>query len=386
MEVSKQVEKLINLFEKHGFLLYVIGGAVRDYLLGNNPNEYDLATNATPQEMNEILKDYRLNIFRIALGAVKIKIDDEIFEITTFRKESGVINGRYPKNLTFVKTLQEDVQRRDFTINQLAYHPNYGIVDYLDGLSDLKLKQVRFIGNPVVRVKEDPIRILRALRFSLKLNFELEKNTLNSVLNYAYLVKNLKQIRFMEFYLIFKMPNSKSFIKKYLSVYLDAFPEIIKERLDLLLKKDYDDKLNEYYFFYLFDKNVSYKLLNDLGINSLIKKNVKSFLDYEFIDINLYNTKIQMINYQNDLGLILELLKIIDLNYVNKILKLVDYINDNKMCLSKDELKINYQDLNNLNIPKDKWKVCFNYLLEEVLVNDSLNEYEKLIELLKKKF
>ena len=219
MEVSKQVEKLINLFEKHGFLLYVIGGAVRDYLLGNNPNEYDLATNATPQEMYEILKDYRLNIFRIALGAVKIKIDDEIFEITTFRKESGVINGRYPKNLTFVKTLQEDVQRRDFTINQLAYHPNYGIVDYLDGLSDLKLKQVRFIGNPVVRVKEDPIRILRALRFSLKLNFELEKNTLNSVLNYAYLVKNLKQIRFMEFYLIFKMPNSKSFIKKYLTKY-----------------------------------------------------------------------------------------------------------------------------------------------------------------------
>lgn len=176
-------KKLANDFESHGFLLYLVGGTVRDYLLGKGLTDMDLVTEATPSEMKEFLKDADYTFEKY--GSVKLKLDNVKFDITTLRKEDGYQDYRHPSKICFTKSIKEDVFRRDITINALYMDKNLDVIDLVGGRKDIDKKVIRMIGKPLKRINEDPLRIIRIYRFQLETGFEIEPE-LNEVLEHNF--------------------------------------------------------------------------------------------------------------------------------------------------------------------------------------------------------
>ena len=176
-------KKLSSDFEKHGFLLYLVGGTVRDYLLGKELDDMDLVTDATPSEMKEFLNnaDYTFEKY----GSVKLKIEDTKFDITTLRKEDGYSDYRHPSKICFTKSIKEDVFRRDITINAMYMNDKLEVIDLVGGRKDIDKKVIRMIGKPLKRINEDPLRIIRVYRFQLETGFEIEKE-LKEVLEHNF--------------------------------------------------------------------------------------------------------------------------------------------------------------------------------------------------------
>ncbi len=189
-------DNLASLFNKNGYRLYMIGGTSRDFLLDKNVLDYDFVTDATPDEMKKFLGDANYHFERF--GTVRLKVDGKHVDITTLRQEGHYLDSRHPSKIEFTKKLEEDYSRRDFTINALYIDENYKIIDFCDGISDLKAGIIRFIGNPKTRVKEDPLRILRGERFAHKLGFNIEKNTQNAFNEYRDLLDNLNPDKIKE--------------------------------------------------------------------------------------------------------------------------------------------------------------------------------------------
>lgn len=189
-DIPGKLAELAHIFKKNGYSLYLVGGAVRDYVLGNKNHDYDFTTDAEPLEVKAMFK--RTIDTGIKHGTVTVLYKGESYEITTFRTEGDYTDNRHPDSVKFVKNLEEDLKRRDFTINALAADLFSGeIIDMNCGLQDLKDKKIRAIGNPTERFSEDALRMLRACRFSSKLDFEIDKNTLEAI---AKLQKNVLDV------------------------------------------------------------------------------------------------------------------------------------------------------------------------------------------------
>lgn len=175
-----KVQTLVEEFNKNHFEIAVVGGAVRNLILNQTVKDWDFATNATPDEILKMFDGYYDNDF----GTVRVKIEDDIFEVTTYRSEHGYSDGRRPDKVIWGKTLEEDLSRRDFTVNAIAVKfvdQKAIIVDPFDGKKDIKAGLIKSVGNPTDRLREDGLRVLRAVRFAIQLNFDIEKNTLNSL-------------------------------------------------------------------------------------------------------------------------------------------------------------------------------------------------------------
>ncbi len=183
--VASALEKLNN----HGFEAYVVGGCVRDTLLGREPNDWDITTDALPEQIIEVFSDHRVIPTGIQHGTVTVLIDSQPLEITTYRIDGEYRDNRHPDSVTFTRNLREDLQRRDFTINAIAYHPQAGIVDHFSGLADLDNRQIVCVGDPEKRFTEDALRILRALRFSAQFGFSVEKMTAKAIRRLAPLLR-----------------------------------------------------------------------------------------------------------------------------------------------------------------------------------------------------
>lgn len=201
-EKLKIFQKLHETFKNNGFSLYLVGGTVRDYLLKRSLTDMDAVTDATPKDMEKFIPDAN---FRFAeYGSVTYKFEGIKFDITTLRKEAGYVDSRHPNKIEFVKDLITDVKRRDFTINGLYLDSNLKVLDFVGGVDDLNNRIIRMIGEPKNRLKEDPLRIIRALRFSIDFDFtidsELEKSIKESIslldnLNIDKIKMDIKKIR-----------------------------------------------------------------------------------------------------------------------------------------------------------------------------------------------
>lgn len=178
---------ILKIFNRNGYEAYFVGGCVRDYLLGEEFSDIDITTNALPEEVK--------NVFRKSIdtgiqhGTVTILFNGDSYEVTTFRTEEDYTNHRSPEKVEFVSNLREDLDRRDFTINAMALDCNGKLFDYHDGDKDLSSKIIRTVNNPNERFYEDALRMLRAFRFSSKLGFEIENNTLDAIKKNAELIK-----------------------------------------------------------------------------------------------------------------------------------------------------------------------------------------------------
>ena len=179
-DLDDDVKFILEQLNKNG-TGFLVGGAVRDKILNKDPGDYDFATDIGYSELKRIFADYSPKEMGAHFGILMINVNGKSYEIAKFRKETGVYNSRYPKEIKFVKTIEEDLARRDFTINSLAYSKQTGIVDLYGGRQDIRRKVVRFVGKPKLRIEEDALRILRAFRFVSKLGFNLDKKTSEAI-------------------------------------------------------------------------------------------------------------------------------------------------------------------------------------------------------------
>lgn len=181
INIPSQVNRVIEILRQNGHSAYVVGGACRDIFMGKEVHDWDVATSALPEETKAALKDFKVIETGIKHGTVTALIDGTPIEITTCRIESGYSDNRHPDRVDFTDKIENDLSRRDFTVNAIAYSPFSGIVDPFGGQNDIERKIIRCVGEPDRRFGEDALRILRALRFSSTLGFEIEKETSESI-------------------------------------------------------------------------------------------------------------------------------------------------------------------------------------------------------------
>ncbi len=224
---KKASETAVKMLKDCGFEAFLIGGSVRDYIMSMPIGDIDITTSATPTEVEEVFKDFRVIETGIKHGTVTVLIDSEPIEITTYRSESTYSDNRHPDSVTFSKALKDDVVRRDFTMNAIAFDFKDGFIDLVDGMKDIDNKIIRCIGDAQTRFREDALRILRALRFSAVLGFSIEENTALAIHKCKDLLKNISAERIqIEFSKLICGKNAYNILQEYADVICVFIPEI----------------------------------------------------------------------------------------------------------------------------------------------------------------
>ncbi|MDE6658846.1 MAG: CCA tRNA nucleotidyltransferase [Eubacterium sp.] len=229
MKISANAEKLIHLLSENGYKAYAVGGCVRDNLLGKPEKDIDITTSAKPEMVEEILKQNHIKVVETGLkhGTVTAVLNGEPYEITTFRKDGEYKDNRRPESVDFVDDVKEDLSRRDFTINAMAYNHQEGIVDLFGGKADLDNKIIRAVGNADKRFKEDALRIMRALRFSATLCFKIEEKTKKAIFDNMHLLENIAYERiFTELRKLLVGDNAMQVLDEYRAVIGVIIPEL----------------------------------------------------------------------------------------------------------------------------------------------------------------
>ena len=191
--LPEKVNRIIHTLQENGFEAYAVGGCVRDSILGREPDDWDITTSATPIETKALFS--RTFDTGIEHGTITVLIDKDAFEVTTYRVDGKYEDSRHPSEVTFTRSLREDLLRRDFTINAMAYNDAEGLVDVFGGMNDLREKRIRCVGNARARFGEDALRILRAVRFAAQLGFEIEEDTRKGITELAPTLANISAER-----------------------------------------------------------------------------------------------------------------------------------------------------------------------------------------------
>ena len=195
MQLPADVLQCMDTLERAGFAAYAVGGCVRDLILGLQPQDYDLCTNALPKEIQAVFSGHTLVLAGVKHGTVGVVCHGEVIEITTYRTEGGYSDNRHPDWVRFVPDIREDLARRDFTVNAMAWSPKRGFADPFGGQQDLKSRILRAVGNPTQRFQEDALRILRGARFAAKYRLNIQEETLNAMFAQRQLMDGLARER-----------------------------------------------------------------------------------------------------------------------------------------------------------------------------------------------
>ena len=193
--IPKYVEKIIDILEMQDYEAYIVGGSIRDMFLGKEPNDYDIATDASPDKIKSVFSEFKTIDIGEKFGTILISQEEGDIEVTTFRKEGRYIDGRRPEMVNFSSNIEDDLSRRDFTINAMAYNKSRGILDPYNGIRDLKRRVIRTVGEPEERFNEDYLRILRAIRFGTQLKFTIDESTFLAGKKHSTKIKNISMER-----------------------------------------------------------------------------------------------------------------------------------------------------------------------------------------------
>ena len=226
MQLPQWVAECLDALEQAGFAAFLVGGCVRDACLHRTPHDYDLCTEALPQQVQKVFADHRLILAGVKHGTVGVITDGGTAEITTFRSEGTYGDNRHPDWVCFVSNIEKDLSRRDFTINAMAYSPKRGFADPFGGREDLKKGILRAVGDPARRFEEDALRILRGVRFAMRYHLHVEETTMAAMVEKAHLLSNLARERvFEELCEILLLTDAKS-LKQFSAVLTAAIPEL----------------------------------------------------------------------------------------------------------------------------------------------------------------
>lgn len=268
-KIPQKIQNVISVLESNKHQAYIVGGCVRDMLLGKTPNDFDVTTSATPEEVMAVFS--KTVPTGLKHGTVTVIIEDEPIEVTTFREEFGYSDNRRPDSVAFVRNLEKDLMRRDFTVNAMAYSDKEGLKDYYGGIEDLNKKILRAVGNPEERFNEDALRILRLFRFASQLEFEIEENTFVSATKLQNGLKNISRERiFSELYKAVSGKNPAA-IKLLIENGGLEFLGITKLPDFDIMKKCRDDPDLCFYLLLSQNENIN-EILNELKVSNKIKK------------------------------------------------------------------------------------------------------------------
>lgn len=357
--MNKEVINVLKKIESKNFEAYVIGGYVRDKLLGVESFDVDVATNALPKDIMSIFNVKNVTNY----GTTKISSDNYRFDIATYRKELSYSN-RKPE-VEYINDLNEDIVRRDFTINTIAMNKDGEIVDYLNGVKDLQNRLIRCVGDPTLKIKEDPLRILRALRFSICLDFKLEDNLLNAIKKNIVLVNTLSLNRVKEEFDKILISNNALKGMDYLNK-LGILKEL-KISYDSL--KDVDDLSGMYAQISVSDE---YPFTKEEKNNI---DSIKKIISYGKIDNNI------LFNY--DLYISLVAAGILELDKE----EIIKMYNELPIKTFKDIAITNDDIISVLNIePSEKIKKINDTLVNKILSKELINDKHVLINFVKEMY
>lgn len=409
MKLPKNVSSILNTLKSNGYEAYVVGGCVRDAVLNMTPSDYDITTSATPDEIKRLFK--KTIDTGIKHGTVSIVFYDDnvpsVYEVTTFRIDGEYEDSRHPKNVIYTKNLIEDLSRRDFTINAFAYDEKKGLIDEFMGISDLKKKLIRCIGNPTDRFTEDALRILRSVRFAAKLGFNIESSTENAVKILAPTLQNISKERVQVEITKILTSDNPDFIKKVFELGLSLY--ITKDFKYIKVSNLFRTRnVSVAYASLLYnDEKLAHGIMKDLKLSNEVIKNVMAMLNAKkYIDvinrssdrIDLSGKNIKVSKFQvaikkiiNELGYDLSLSFFTLLknkneenyNYIYAIDLLNKYKETNTPIFIKD-LHINGKDLMDIGYKGEAVGASLNFILDIIHERPELNEKDILIKISKK--
>lgn len=383
MPLPSSVEYVLSKLKENGYQAYVVGGAVRDFLMGKTPHDYDLTSDALPSQISDVFKDFYQEHSGEKHGTIRVIIDHKPIEITTFRCDEGYTDYRRPDNVEFVKDVYIDSKRRDFSINAFYYSEGH-IYDFHEGLEDLNNKVIKTIGNPSARFHEDALRILRAIRFSAKLGYEIESKTKTALLDCKEELNLIAKERILiELKEISSTSNFFRNIKEYFPIFKLIIPclDKIGNSIDDIYNfdtKSYGDYIaslsalfslreinNDFMPWRLFIK-MDNESIN--AIKSLIKLkdiNFNNSFDDDYINGLILLSKPVDINVFKNYLINLYNLKRFKNDDIDSILNRVDILSEGNTPYSLKDLKIDGNDLLKLGIEKNQY---FKEILNEVLL------------------
>lgn len=403
MPLPSSVEYVLSKLKENGYQAYVVGGAVRDFLMGKTPHDYDLTSDALPSQISDVFKDFYQEHSGEKHGTIRVIIDHKPIEITTFRCDEGYTDYRRPDNVEFVKDAYIDSKRRDFSINAFYYSEGH-IYDFHEGLEDLNNKVIKTIGNPSARFHEDALRILRAIRFSAKLGYEIESKTKTALLDCKEELNIIAKERILiELKEISSTSNFFRNIKEYFPIFKLIIPCLDKIGNSIDDIYNFDTKSYGDYIASLSALFSLREINNDFMPWRLFIK-----MDNESINAIKTLIKLKDINFNNSFdddyinGLIL-LSKPVDMNVfknylinlynlkrfknddIDSILNRVGILSEGNTPYSLKDLEIDGNDLLKLGIEKNQY---FKEILNEVLLRcnqgDLNNNRNEEIEFVKK--
>ena len=403
MPLPSSVEYVLSKLKENGYQAYVVGGAVRDFLMGKTPHDYDLTSDALPSQISDVFKDFYQEHSGEKHGTIRVIIDHKPIEITTFRCDEGYTDYRRPDNVEFVKDVYIDSKRRDFSINAFYYSEGH-IYDFHEGLEDLNNKVIKTIGNPSTRFHEDALRILRAIRFSAKLGYEIESKTKTALLDCKEELNLIAKERILiELKEISSTSNFFRNVKEYFSIFKIIIPclDKIGNSIDDIYNfdtKSYGDYIaslsalfslreinNDFMPWRLFIK-MDNESIN--AIKSLIKLkdiNFNNSFDDDYINGLILLSKPVDINVFKNYLINLYNLKKFKNDDIDSILNRVGILSEGNTPYSLKDLEIDGNDLLKLGIEKNQY---FKEILNEVLLRcnqgDLNNNRNEEIEFVKK--
>lgn len=388
--------KVIEMIEAFDYEAFVVGGFVRDSILGLHPKDCDITTSARPDVILDIFKDYPCYKTGIKHGTVMVVMDNQPIEITTYRVESQYKDYRHPSEVTFVLALEDDLARRDFTINALAYNQRAGLIDHFNGLDDLNKHILRCINDPSVRFREDPLRIMRALRFSSTYQFQIETHTEKALINLFPELDHIAQERITDEFLKLLVGEGRDrVIKKYVMIWERLFPEVFTNNdalINDLKNKAFNKAHNLFVSLSLFLKTEP--ILSNQALSVILKRmrlskdQIKTIVLINHYSEHKIKDKpdLKTIMYETGQTIIMDILNIqyaqslINKKEYQKLQNDVQTIIKFNECYRFDQLAISGKDIiDHFKIPEKTIKTYLKKTLDEV-INDHLdNDFQAQI-------
>ena len=380
MNYPENVIKIIEIMKKHGYRAYAVGGCVRDAIMGREPNDWDMTTDASPEKMIEIftLEGVRTIPTGLKHGTVTILLDGETYEMTTFRIDGSYTDSRHPDEVTFTQNIEDDLARRDFTVNAMAACGEE-IIDVFGGIADINNKIIRAVGDPERRFTEDSLRILRAVRFAATLGFKIEENTKSAAAKLAFGLQKVSiERKIVELKKMLASNGADEGIKLLFELGLEKYihTDMKKPQRSLLeLPEIFETRMAALFF-----ENESVPDLSSLKLSRAEAQGIKKLCDKKAFcaEITEKNARRMIFEY-GELACDAAML-----HKCPELAALIENEAKNSPYVAIADLKVGGNDLIAEGIEPKSIGGIMSYLLDRVIDEPALNERETLISLAKR--
>ncbi|MBR5615137.1 MAG: CCA tRNA nucleotidyltransferase [Clostridia bacterium] len=393
MIIPLHILNIISKIEDAGFEGFAVGGCVRDSFLGKVPSDWDVTTSATPQEILDIFKDYKTIPTGLKHGTVTVLTQNTPVEVTTYRIDGEYTDNRHPKSVTFSRRLEDDLSRRDFTINAMAYNPQFGLIDPFDGKSDLDAGVIRCVGSPAKRFSEDALRILRALRFSAVLGFEIDSTAKDSIRSLSQLLANVSRERISaELCKLIVAPNAVSVLLEFCPLFAQLLgaPESLEaflQNIPYLNNSPKDPIIRFSILLHRTDSLVAAKAVKDLRLDSKTAQTIMRLV--ALADTSLLPEPAYIKTFLSEYGeeifeMLLCMKKSLNTELSDTLLEIKEIYNkirEENQCYHIKMLEINGNDLmQEFDIKGTEIGKLLNQLLLAVINGKCENSHDKLLQ------